>query len=590
MPTFEVTDPSGRTLEIEGDRMPTEAELNEIFASMPAQESTIASRAGGVADAALSLGSQALNTLAGGVTGALATPFAGPEVGADIVRASQAAARQPGPEGAALLQDIAGVGQEFAQNLQVPEALGVLGGSAEILTGQGLPQAAETFQQVQEQGLGEVAGERVLEETGSPLAATVARVAPEAAVEIVAGRGAGRAIQAPEAPLAPVIQFSAESPTKTKVRELLESGEADTEIAKFKLQETPDQQRNRVVRDPQAINAINQGIDEGVVASIKTGSAADRRKMSSMLDTLEKGLRNREFSVTNRPSDVLGNSVVDRFDVVRKTNRDAGRRLDGAAKRLKGRQADFDQPLNNFVDDLDSLGIRFDNGTPNFEGSVIEGNKAAEQLVGNLVKRIRRNPNPDAFQMHQLKKFIDDQVTFGKSAEGLAGQTENVVKSFRRAIDQSLDGKFDEYRRINDTYSETRQVLDDLQDAAGRKIDLTSENANKSLGTLMRGLLSNNRSRVQLLDAITALDNTSAKFGGTFDDSLLKQAIFVDELDRVFGPVARTSFQGQIAQAIGRTPSSVSEAVTRPAIEAVEELLTPDAKSQIAAIRGILAE
>jgi hypothetical protein len=37
MPIFEITDPQGRTLEIEGDTPPTEAELNQIFASIGAE-------------------------------------------------------------------------------------------------------------------------------------------------------------------------------------------------------------------------------------------------------------------------------------------------------------------------------------------------------------------------------------------------------------------------------------------------------------------------------------------------------------------------------------------------------------------------
>ena len=39
---------------------------------------------------------------------------------------------------------------------------------------------------------------------------------------------------------------------------------------------------------------------------------------------------------------------------------------------------------------------------------------------------------------------------------------------------------------------------------------------------------------------------------------MLTQVLFVDELDRVFGPVARTSFQGQIDQALKQGTRAVS--------------------------------
>lgn len=41
MPVYEITAPDGRTLEIEGEKMPTEAELNNIFNKIPATEQTV---------------------------------------------------------------------------------------------------------------------------------------------------------------------------------------------------------------------------------------------------------------------------------------------------------------------------------------------------------------------------------------------------------------------------------------------------------------------------------------------------------------------------------------------------------------------
>ena len=103
-----------------------------------------------------------------------------------------------------------------------------------------------------------------------------------------------------------------------------------------------------------------------------------------------------------------------------------------------------------------------------------------------------------------------------------------------------------------------------MQGAIGKKIDLTGVNAKKALGTKLRTLMGNGQNRVNLLDSIKEIDDIAKKHGGfgkklldapadvaaKLKEDLMTQVLFVDELDRVFGPVARTSFQGQIDQAL----------------------------------------
>jgi hypothetical protein len=78
------------------------------------------------------------------------------------------------------------------------------------------------------------------------------------------------------------------------------------------------------------------------------------------------------------------------------------------------------------------------------------------------------------------------------------------------------------------------------------------------------------------MDAVKQMDDTANKYGRIstgekgrlliqngkqkplFDDDLVTQALFADELDSVFGPTARTSFQGQIDQALKRGVSAAT--------------------------------
>jgi len=337
------------------------------------------------------------------------------------------------------------------------------------------------------------------------------------------------------------------SALKKQVAEQIASGAGDTQTAKYMLNGA-----GKLAKDPNAKSAIKQGFDEGVVATVKGASPADRQKMRRMVSLLEQGKKNQRFSVLNRPSDVVGDSLVDRFKAVKSINKRAGNQLEFEAKKLQGQPVDVSGVMDDFLRTLqDDLGVTVANGKPSFAGSAIEGLDGPQKFLTRLLGRLRNSgATPDAYDVHRMKKFIDEQVTFGKTAEGLGGKTERVAKGLRRQFDQLLDSQFPAYDNVNTQYADTVQALDAFQKAAGATIDLASGNADKAVGTLSRRLMSNAQSRVRLLDAIEGLQSTAGKYGKTFDDDVVSQALFVDELERVFGPSARTSLQGEVGKGV----------------------------------------
>lgn len=454
------------------------------------------------------------------------------------------------------------------------------------------------------QGLPEAAGEvgRAIGEPiglGSTLGAVASAIPAglEAAAGLRGARAVGAAIpDVSDVPGAAIELFQTQSPTKQRIARLIQEGSTDVETAKFQLIEPPPSNVGpqvkltgepevprlegpaveptklqeslriggpRVQKDRLATKAIKQGFDEGVIAAVKGSSPSDRTSMRKMVNIMERGKKNARFAVTNRPSDVVGDSLMDRVRTVQKINQDAGKRLDGVAKSLKGQQVDFQPSVDSFINDLGDMGISVtDDLKLNFSGSDIEGLAGPERAIAQVFNRMKSTRPPDAFDLHRMKRFIDEQVTFGKNAEGLAGRSEAVLKRLRRSLDQTLDSNFPEYDAVNTQYSETIGALDALQDVAGRKMDLTGPNAEKATGTLMRRLMSNAQSRVTLLDSINQIEDVAKKFGGKFKDDLLSQVLFVDELDSVFGPVARTSFQGQIKQGVGAAIEAKTSPVT----------------------------
>lgn len=554
----------------------------------------------GIIEPLRAIGSGLKNTVQGGLAGIGAAMIPGGKTGAETVEEFQAQSFQPETEsGQANMQkigDLVNMGIDVA-NMPISSLYGLAEFTSSMLGGQGLDKSlgnqARVQGQTQEDGFSKTVGNDVFEATGSPLLATAAQVIPEGMMELGGLKGAGPAMRASKQAagtsvavakdVGEVIAFNAQTPTRRKITQLLEDNSTDRETAGFRLTAPEDRTqtsnlpdfmrvgRQRAANDPFQKAAINQGFDEGVIAAIRGSSDADRAGMKVMLDTMERGKKNARFAAQNRPADTVGKSALERFNSVLESNRDAGKRLDVEAQKLKGQQLDMSGPVNGFLEDLDSMGISInDDLTPNFAGSDIEGLQAPEAAIKRLVSRMASNGPVDAFEMHRLKKFIDESVTFGRSGEGLAGKTENIMKNLRRNLDGALDSNFESYNQVNTQYAETIGAIDNLQSASGSKVNLSGDNANKAMGTVLRRLMGNTQSRVNLMDSLTELDNVATKYGAAFDDDLLTQMLFADELDRNFGAVARTSFQGQIAQALTRSQMENTRVGVEKTVEALQ--------------------
>lgn len=405
----------------------------------------------------------------------------------------------------------------------------------------------------------------------------------------VAGAGIGAALGVAGGELVNV--FKAKSAVKKEVEGLLKSGSTDSKVAGYILNGS-----GKVRKDKIALNAISQGVDDGVVAAIKGSSRADKSNMMKMLTVLERGKNNARYGALNRPTDVIGDSIVQRINVVSKAGRRAGAQIDSVAKSLKGKAVDFSSVVDKFNDSLDEIGVKLVTDIdgvikPDYASSIVRKNPAARRLINNIVDEMQSGGPVDGFRAHQVKKIIDDQVVFGKSKTGLGGKAERIIKNLRREIDQSLDNNFPEYKQVNDIYSETRGILDSIQDVAGKKIDIHGKNSEKALGTLSRSFLSNIRSRANLINAIDDLDNAAAKYGGKFDDDIITQVLFADELDSLFGAAAKSSLQGEVQKAGEKAVrSGLREAVVDTVSDNVHKLKGVNEENAIKALKMLLKD
>jgi hypothetical protein len=341
------------------------------------------------------------------------------------------------------------------------------------------------------------------------------------------------------------------------------------------------------VADPVQRQSAKQGLDESVVTMVRDSTPKTKEFMRRALDVVDRSKQDARYAAQNRPGDIVGESLANRTRVLRGAADTAGKMIDTVAKRLKGQEVDVQPAIQGFLDDIDSLGIEFNpkTGALKFEGSDIEGLSGPENIVSRMVNRLYNSGKaPDAYDVHRMKRFIDEQVAYGKAGEGLTGRAVNVMKSLRHNLDGILDQNFQDYNRVNTQYSEAINALTMLQDVAGKRIDLTGEYAETALGTLSRRILGNPVSRQQLLTAVDEIDRVAKKalsdeWAGQaiipyrrgavplpkpkhnltlddLDDDIVAQVRFVSDLEGIFGTNAKNSFFGEIDKATDRAMQS----------------------------------
>jgi hypothetical protein len=544
-------------------------------------------------DPARAIGSAVGRTVVGGLAGIAQTlnPFAEEGAGAKAVKDIQAGAFQPTTEsGKETMKTIGDLVKAGVDIVNFP--LSGLGGLVELVSGQGVEQAAETVKKVQSEGVSKQLGGRVFEETGSPLAATVAETLPAAIGEIAglkgtgpalraAGRGAeavgetvkpiaGELIKSGGELVSDVAKF--QTPKTREIARQLQSGEINTDIANLKLanegitdptarQKLLGADLPKVIKDKPVIRAVDQGFDIDFLETVKkVGTPADIKALQKMTNMAKRGRTDPIFRRDFRPSFVAGDVLLDKFNQIKAINRAAGKRIGNATKFLKGKRVPTAQIGDSFLEALDGLKIKMVDGKLNFEDALVSG-AGRKKAISDIFGRMTKNKNPDALDVHELKLFLDDTISYGKEVRGLGGNAENVLRDLRRNIKDTLDNNFPDYAKANKAYSDTIGILDEIQSLAGKKTDLTSNSASGQLGILARRETSNAQSRGRVKEAFDNLDNVlyeHACFGGVkrIEDSggltkvdfrLLME--YANELDRVTGNAASTSFTGSLETA-----------------------------------------
>lgn len=371
----------------------------------------------------------------------------------------------------------------------------------------------------------------------------------------------------------------------------------DVAAAGFKLNDA-----GKAIPDPIQNKAIKAGLDEGAVAMISASNKATRSRMTDMIEVLEGGKKNLEFRNFNPPQRVVGQAITDRLGIVQQANKEAGKGIDKAANAIKGQSVDVAPAINKFLDDLASegIGVNVKAGVLDFSDSTIEGLKEPQNIINNVFQRLRNTKDPtiDAHRVHIAKKFIDEQVSFGKTQAGLSGRMEGIVKGLRHNLDAILDSQFPEYDRVNTVYKETRDVIDEIQSLAGRKVNLTGDKVDKAMGTMSRKVLSNYNTGTAMESLFESLDDVARRYStplnSSVDDDLKKLVTMEAEIRRLFpSAIKPNTFQGQIGAEAARAAGDLATGnkagpVVRGLKKVQEKIFSKSDQDKIDAIKDLL--
>ena len=358
----------------------------------------------------------------------------------------------------------------------------------------------------------------------------------------------------------------------------------------------------KIIPDQLAENYIKQGGKPGVVAAIKAGSDADRRAALQMVDVYKAGKTDEKKRALLRPTDVIGRTIDERVKFLVDSAKKSGEEIDSIAKGVMKKQpVDYQPAIADFEAALDGLGIKTMDITKggvkkrvvDLKGSDVEGDTGAKRILNTVFERMYETDAPlNAFDVHRLKRYLDTQINYGpKRANALTNEAERAIKGLRRGLNDAMGDKFPDYRAANTQYSDSIGALNDLQKSVGSQIDLKSANADKSLGTASRKLLSNYSSRVSLMDSLELAEQVAARYGLKIKDSVINQVIVANELDRMFGTTADTSLKGimqNVERGVDIARSDALTAALKIAKEGIDKSRGINEENAIAALEELL--
>ena len=293
-------------------------------------------------------------------------------------------------------------------------------------------------------------------------------------------------------------------------------------------------------------------VAQGTVAVIENMSAASKKILNRQLDNISKGRREPLFGDANRPSNTLGESILNRAIDIDKINSRAGKTIGDTATSLKDINVDTASTNNSFLSGLNELGVTFSRAedgwvTPNFSRSKFDG--GSQQKMTVLVNDLL-DGKPAFDVAHKLKRTIRDNIDFESGAGGIGqvkGDSKKLLKDLSSGIDEVLDSTSPKYKRANESFAKTIKLKNDFDKLMGKDIDLNDPvSASSILGNKAMRVDSNAPSGIVINKLFTDADNVLGDFKIRYKDDIPSLRHITNKLNEAFKIAPPNSLKGNI--------------------------------------------
>ena len=333
-------------------------------------------------------------------------------------------------------------------------------------------------------------------------------------------------------------------------------------------------------------------VAKGTVSVLENMNSASKAQVNKMLNNIERGRKEPLFGDANRPSDILGQSVLNRAKQVSMINKKAGETIGNTAKSLKDINVDINQHNTQFFNKLNELGVTFSRGddgwvTPDFSRSKFNGGD--KQMMTVLVNDLL-DGTPSFETAHKLKRTIRDNVDFDKGGVGqIKGESQRLLKDLSSGIDDVLDNTSPKYKKANEAFAKTIKLKEDFDKLAGKDIDIGSDLSAEILGGKAMRLDSNAVSRTAIKQLFLNADDVLGEFGVRFKDDIPSLIHITGKLNDSFKLAPGGSLKGNIVSG----GLDVAEAASGPvgaariAAKKLSQIKDPDFNKKLRAFRSL---
>ena len=303
-------------------------------------------------------------------------------------------------------------------------------------------------------------------------------------------------------------------------------------------------------------NAVRKGLDVADATTLQNAIKTPEAK--TLIETV-KNYATGKSKVS--PFEVVGKPIVERLKAIDNQVKGYAAELDTVAQGLKGQSVNDNSMIKGAVaDGLDKLRISVTDDGLDFVGSSLEGVGNSGNIVNNVFKRIQSAA--DAFDLHNLKKYIDANISYGKRVEGLDAGAERLLKTWRKVVDDTLDTQFPAYNKVNTELSKRISPLEDLKGLLKNTDGLDTDLLNQKAGIIARRITSAAASNPEIKQVLRNLDSFTSSQGKTLGSIENLQDLY-NILNKYYDIAPKTGFQNLVKQGVGDATGLYDEVASK---------------------------